>query len=86
MPDESNTTCSAPTTIVALMKADTTPTASAIPNVSNGGSGDTILAKKAATVVMTARPRGVDRRAQDANHDSAESSNSARKALYLLCR
>ena len=68
------------------MKAEITPTASAIPNVSNGGKGDMMFAKNAATVVMTASPNGVESRAHEASHDSAESSNSARKALYLLCK
>ena len=71
---ESRTTCNAPTTTVALMKAESTPTAKAIPNVSSGGNGEIIFARKAATVVITAKPRGVDNFAQEANQASAESS------------
>ena len=36
-----------------------------------------MFARKAATVVITAKPRGVDNFAQDANQASAESSNSS---------
>ena len=85
-PDESKTTCNAPTTIVALMNAEITPTANAIPNVWSGGNGETIFARNAATVVITAKPRGVERRAHEANQDSAASSISLLNALYLLCR
>ena len=53
---ESRTTCNAPTTTVALMKAESTPTAKAIPNVSSGGNGEIMFARKAATVVITAKP------------------------------
>ena len=81
---ESRTTCKAPTTTVALMKADKTPTAKAIPNVSSGGRGEIMLAKNAATVVITARPSGVDNFPHDASQDSAESLISFLNELYLL--
>ena len=69
------------------MKAERTPTARAIPKVSNGGNGEMMLAKNAATVVITARPSGVDNLPQDASQASAESSISFfLKELYLLCK
>ena len=43
-----------------------------------------MLAKNAATVVITARPSGVDNFPQDASQDSAESLMSFLNALYLL--
>ena len=68
------------------MNAETTPTAKAIPNVSNGGSGEIMFARNAATVVMTASPSGVESFAQEASHESAASSFSSLNALYLLCK
>ena len=43
-----------------------------------------MFARKAATVVITAKPRGVDNFAQDANQASAESSTFFLKELYLV--
>ena len=83
---ESITTWRAPTTTVALTNAEITPTASAIPNVSKGGSGDMMFAKNAATVVITARPSGVDNLPQDASHASDESPISPLNELYLRWR
>ena len=52
-----------------------------------GGNGEMMLAKNAATVVITARPSGVDNLPQDVNQASAESSISFfLKELYLLCK
>jgi hypothetical protein len=71
--DESITTCNAPTTTVDVMKAHTTPNARAKPKVASGGNGDIILAKNAATVVITANDRGTESLAQARSHDSAGS-------------
>lgn len=52
------------------MNAEITPIDKAIPNVLSGGSGEIMLAIKAATVVITAKPSGVDNFAHAANQAS----------------
>ena len=69
-----------------VKKAQTTPIARAIPKVFNGGSGEIILAKNAATVVITANDSGTDSFAQALNHDSAGSGYCSLRVLLALCR
>ena len=79
-------TCNAPTTNVDVMKAHTTPIASAKPNVFNGGRGDIMLAKNAATVVITARDSGTDNLAHALSQDSAGSGYCSLSVLLALCK
>jgi hypothetical protein len=76
-----NDTWSAPTTMVEVMNAHTTPIAKAMPNVVSGGSGEIMFDKKAATVVITAKESGTDSLAQALSQDSAGSGYCSRKAL-----
>ena len=77
-------TCSAPTTMVEVINAHTTPIARAMPNVVSGGSGEIMFAKKAATVVITARESGTDNLAQARSQDSAGSGYCSLRALLAL--
>ena len=77
-------TCNAPTTTVEVINAHTTPIAKAIPNVVNGGRGEIMFAKNAATVVITARESGTDNLAQALSQDSAGSEYCSLNALLAL--
>ena len=68
------------------MKAHITPKARAKPNVVNGGRGDTIFARNAETVVITARDRGTESLAQARSHDSAGSGYCSLSAACALCK
>ena len=78
--------CNEPTTRVADKKAQTTPIANAKPNVANGGNGDIILARNAATVVITANNSGTLSLVQARAHASAGSGYFSRIETYALCK
>ena len=60
--------CTAPTVMVLAAKADTTPRARVNPKVRRGGSSDDRLARKANTVVTTARDRASRSTENDSTH------------------
>ena len=69
-----------------VIKAQTTPIAKAMPNVFNGGKGEIMLARKAETVVITAKVRGTESLAHALNQDSAGSGYCSLSVLFARCK
>ena len=68
------------------MKAEITPSARVIPKLLIGGNGESRLAKKAKTVVITDKVRAMRKLDRDLIHASAGELVSLRAFSYDLCK
>ena len=80
------TTCNAPTNSVEDTNAQNTPRANPKPKFLNGGSGDAMLAMKAAIVVITANVSAIFSVSKPLSQAKLAESPSALNVLYRRCK